>query len=682
MPTSHLIIGNNPAIKDAEHYIKAINWNSVDDQKDVDVWNILTSQFWLPEKVPVSNDISSWESLSTAEREMTMRVFTGLTMLDTLQGTVGAPSLIPDALTQIEESVMNNIAFMEAVHAKSYSNIFSTLCSSSDIERAFEWSARNPELQYKAYKVYEYYTTATTGDEKKDLFNALRRKAASTILESFLFYSGFYLPLYWSSQSKLTNTADMIRLIMRDECLTGDHELLTPDGWKHIADITTADKVAQYSDETKSITFANPVKVSTHTPEYVYQYATEQGHVKLGTSPRHRMLLERRSYGKDTEYETEVIESEELGQSQMNGYARIINAAPAIGGKSELTPEQRLAIAINADGSYDKSKNQAGGFKRSGAKTGTVPVRFSLSKERKIKRLRELAERAGWRLSDQPGAPENGKVKAKRNFLLYVPVEFVDRDKRLDAISKLDEVDASWCKEFVEELAEWDGHRIKDRETITWGTIRPWDAQYAQAVATLAGYRTHYRVRSDDRSDSFSDIHRLQISRHLAHTGAQHITKTKAPGEQVYGVEVPDSFLVTRNNGSVTITGNSVHGYYIGYKFQLGYAKLTLNEQDELVDEVVTLLLELLRNEDKYVDSIYTPELQGDVRRYLRYNANKALANLGMAAIFPESETKFNAAVLSAMATGAGENHDFFSGSGSSYVIGKSEAMEDDDWDF
>ncbi|MFL2001998.1 hypothetical protein ABTU82_14930 [Microbacterium sp. A1-JK] len=31
---------------------------------------------------------------------------------------------------------------------------------------------------------------------------------------------------------------------------------------------------------------------------------------------------------------------------------------------------------------------------------------------------------------------------------------------------------------------------------------------------------------------------------------------------------------------------------------------------------------------------------------------------------------------------GRAENHDFFSGSGSSYVIGKAEATEDDDWDF
>ena len=31
---------------------------------------------------------------------------------------------------------------------------------------------------------------------------------------------------------------------------------------------------------------------------------------------------------------------------------------------------------------------------------------------------------------------------------------------------------------------------------------------------------------------------------------------------------------------------------------------------------------------------------------------------------------------------GNATNHDFFSGSGSSYVIGKAEATEDDDWDF
>ena len=190
---------------------RAINWNRIEDDKDLEVWNRLTSNFWLPEKVPLSNDIQSWATLTDAEKLLTMRVFTGLTLLDTVQGTVGAISLLPDALTPHEEAVYTNIAFMESVHAKSYSSIFSTLCSTAEINDAFRWSEENPYLQRKAQIVLDYYR----GD------NPLKRKVASTLLESFLFYSGFYLPLYWSSKAKLTNTADIIRLIIRDEAVHG-----------------------------------------------------------------------------------------------------------------------------------------------------------------------------------------------------------------------------------------------------------------------------------------------------------------------------------------------------------------------------------------------------------------------------------------------------------------------------
>lgn len=191
--------------------VQAINWNRIQDEKDVEVWDRLTANFWLPEKVPLSNDIQSWNTLAPHEQLMTTRVFTGLTLLDTVQGTVGAVSLIPDALTPHEEAVYTNIAFMESVHAKSYSSIFSTLISSKEIEDAFRWSEENEYLQRKAKIVMDYYR----GDDPE------KRKVASTMLESFLFYSGFYAPMYWSSRATLTNTADLIRLIIRDEAVHG-----------------------------------------------------------------------------------------------------------------------------------------------------------------------------------------------------------------------------------------------------------------------------------------------------------------------------------------------------------------------------------------------------------------------------------------------------------------------------
>lgn len=191
--------------------ISAINWNKIQDNKDLEVWNRLTSNFWLPEKVPLSNDIPAWQTLSAAEQQLTIRVFTGLTLLDTIQNIAGAPSLMADAITPHEEAVLSNISFMEAVHARSYSSIFSTLCQTKEVDAAYAWSEENPPLQRKAQIILAHYVS----DEP------LKKKIASVFLESFLFYSGFWLPMYFSSRGKLTNTADLIRLIIRDEAVHG-----------------------------------------------------------------------------------------------------------------------------------------------------------------------------------------------------------------------------------------------------------------------------------------------------------------------------------------------------------------------------------------------------------------------------------------------------------------------------
>lgn len=191
--------------------VRPINWNRIEDQVDADVWDRLVNNFWVPEKVAVSNDLPSWRNMSDEEKTITKKVFTGLTALDTIQAMVGAVSLIPDAITPHEAEVYTNIAFMESVHSRSYSRIFSTLCSTEEIDAVYEWTLNNPQMQKKADLILEHY----------DGNDPLKRKIASTLLESFLFYSGFYWPFYLSSRSKLTNSADIIRLIVRDEAVHG-----------------------------------------------------------------------------------------------------------------------------------------------------------------------------------------------------------------------------------------------------------------------------------------------------------------------------------------------------------------------------------------------------------------------------------------------------------------------------
>jgi ribonucleoside-diphosphate reductase beta chain len=240
--------------------VRAINWNRVEDPIDLDVWNRLTSNFWLPEKVPVANDIQSWASLTEHEKEVTKKVFTGLTLLDTIQGTVGAMSLMPDARTPHEEAVITNISFMESVHSKSYSNIFSTLCSTQEIDDAFRWSMENPQLNKKAEIVIDKY----------DGNDPLKRKVASTLLESFLFYSGFYWPLYLSSRSKLTNTADMIRLIIRDEAVHGYYI-----GYKY--QLALAEQPQERQEELKEYTYDLLMELFDNETKYTADLYDEVG---------------------------------------------------------------------------------------------------------------------------------------------------------------------------------------------------------------------------------------------------------------------------------------------------------------------------------------------------------------------------------------------------------------------
>ncbi len=189
--------------------MRSINWNVFNDDKDLEVWNRITQNFWLPEKIPVSNDIVSWATLTPQWQALVTRTFTGLTLLDTIQATIGDVAQIKNALTDHEQIIYANFAFMVGVHARSYGTIFSTLCSSQQIEEAHQWVVDNEALQQRAKELIPYYISD----------DPLESKIAAALMPGFLLYGGFYLPFYLSARGKLPNTSDIIRLILRDKVI-------------------------------------------------------------------------------------------------------------------------------------------------------------------------------------------------------------------------------------------------------------------------------------------------------------------------------------------------------------------------------------------------------------------------------------------------------------------------------
>jgi ribonucleoside-diphosphate reductase beta chain len=201
-------------MSDKKHNVyKATNWNEIEDMVDKLTYEKLTSQFWLSTRMPVSKDRTEWRNLPRVEQDLVEKVFGGLTLLDTLQSRNGVDALRKNVRTDIEIDVLNNIQFMETEHARSYSNIFSTLNTNQEIRDIFNWVEVHDTLQKKAAIIDDIYQNGTD----------LQIKIASVFLESFLFYSGFYTPLYHLGKSKLMNVAEVIKLIIRDESVHGTY---------------------------------------------------------------------------------------------------------------------------------------------------------------------------------------------------------------------------------------------------------------------------------------------------------------------------------------------------------------------------------------------------------------------------------------------------------------------------
>lgn len=196
--------------------LTAGNWNRKDDNYSEMFILQNLKQFWLPEEISLSNDVLSWNTLTNDERDTYSKVLAGLTLLDTLQGDTGMSKIAEHVESHQKKAVFSFMGGMEnAVHARSYSNIFLTLETSQRINELFDWVQENEFLQRKGTIINKYYKNIV------DDYSLAQAMAASVALETFLFYSGFYYPLYMAGQGKLVGSGEIINLIIRDESIHG-----------------------------------------------------------------------------------------------------------------------------------------------------------------------------------------------------------------------------------------------------------------------------------------------------------------------------------------------------------------------------------------------------------------------------------------------------------------------------
>jgi ribonucleoside-diphosphate reductase beta chain len=129
------------------------------------------------------------------------------------------------------------------------------------------------------------------------------------------------------------------------------------------------------------------------------------------------------------------------------------------------------------------------------------------------------------------------------------------------------------------------------------------------------------------------------------------------------------------------IIDESIHGSFVGYAAQELRSLLTEEERDKADVEMYRVLESLFANEVEYTHEIYDAiGIADDVINYVKYNANRALQNLGFEPYFEHGP--INPIVENGINTDT-KNHDFFSQKGDGYVIALNvEPLTDDDFKF
>lgn len=191
-------------------YYEAINWNDMEDRVDQSAWARLNDIIWEPRHVPVREDKNEFLQLDKPVQQAVLHAFGALSFSSGLQMRNGIDQLKQDAITPEESGVLNALQYLESIANKGYSYVLHEL-SDDEVKSTLDWANNNPYLQKKIHTLNKIYQS---GD-------ALQKKAANVILETALYHSGFYAPLYLFGEGKMVRTAEIVKLALRGTSFSG-----------------------------------------------------------------------------------------------------------------------------------------------------------------------------------------------------------------------------------------------------------------------------------------------------------------------------------------------------------------------------------------------------------------------------------------------------------------------------
>lgn len=647
--------------RDVDNNYKAINWNQVNDMLDKMTWEKLVEQFWTDTRIPISNDKDDWRKLTEAEKTMIGRVFGGLTLLDTLQSQDGVSVLKGDVLTQHEEAVLNNISFMECLTADSKVLVknkgwvsvkdvvegdfilqYNSEKKMNEFGRVLETSSHTPE------KLYRIHNEDKKIDIKMSKGHRIVFRNLDTDTDEVMTAEEFF-KLDSSERTKFAfmNKVDFTSEgIEKDESDIRTLKLVTIKGLisRKTIKVKKIDEgielhykgndIYSYKEFREIMTLKGWKIKSDSVKNSVKATVTDSRDIVFINSPIH-----------------EVLELERLGKMELidiaeslSGWVREVEN-PKINNnfkreekffqssnKSELIFFETLMIILNAK--YRKEGNKI------------YLEKLTTHTDKYL-----LANGLDYTIYDNKDKEKVYGIRVPSTFI-YVKTglgETMVTGNSMHAKSYSSIFSTLNTPAEIDEIFEWTNNN-----------------QYIQfkAKAISEIYENGSALQKKAAS--------VMLESFLFYSGFY------APLYYLGINKMPNVAEVIR----LIIRDESVHGTYIGAKFRIVYNQLPEKEQDQIKAWVYEKVYELYANEEIYTQMLYD-ELgwTNDVLTFVRYNANKALQNLGFDSLFSDTAEDVNPIVMNGLSTGTA-NHDFFSQVGNGYRVAPIESMSTEDYDY
>lgn len=307
-------------------------------------------------------------------------------------------------------------------------------------------------------------------------------------------------------------------------CLTGDHEVLTPNGWVRLDEWQGGEIACWNVDETVDFMEAKALAF----PYEGEMCAIESKRVSQISTPDHRMAC---AWGTKREWRVKTAEECALGKVRIPYYGRrklpwfCVEEIPL-----------RVAVMTQADGHF----------------SGRGRVTFHFKKERKVARCQMLLSAAGIRFSRN--TYETGTV-----FTVYpsdIPEWLRAFEEKVFSPALFDaDPDV-----FFDELSFWDGS-VSTKNSFQYSTAVRANADFVQAFAHMSG-RAAILLERPGRKEGWSTIYTLNIWENGSN---RSVVMPEAHSKQafkgtVYCAETKTGFFMVRRNGRVWVTGNSGRG--------------------------------------------------------------------------------------------------------------------------